>query len=119
MFQTPVDAVGAEVVHEEGENGVREKILSRSIRGGREIRSLEGKPKNDRIQIRQMCRRVDDGADLFELADRIDWTLNDDSIIERRKMRELRHVSDRCAWGKNRPEHGRHRTRSNRVDARI
>ena len=62
VLEAPVDAVRAEVVHEEREHRVGEEVLAGAVGGGRQARALEREAEDDRVEVRQVRRHEDEGA---------------------------------------------------------
>ncbi len=61
-LHAPVDAVRAEVVHEEADDRVRKEVLAGAVDDRRELRALERVAEDQRIQIRGVGRDEDERA---------------------------------------------------------
>src|SRR5262249_49845063 len=92
VLQTPVNAVRAEVVHEVREDRVREEVLPRAVRRGRQARALEREAEDDRVEVRQVRRRVDDGTEIAKAPNRLARPLHDDAPVERGQIERMRQV---------------------------
>jgi hypothetical protein len=119
VTQPAIDAVGAEVVHEVAQHGVREEVLPGAVRGRRKPRALEGKTEHDGVQVGEVRRNEHDGSDLGEPSNVLAWTLNDDATIEPGEVERLGKVLHHGARRHERAEERCHRAGGKLVHARI
>ena len=66
-----IDAVGAEVVHEEGDDRVGEEVLARPVDHRRQAAQVQRVAQDDRVQVRAVGGHEDAGAALAQAADEI------------------------------------------------
>jgi hypothetical protein len=89
VADAPVDAVGAEVVHEEREDGVGEEVLAGAVRGRGEPRSLQGVAEEDGVEVREVGGHVDGRAAAHELAELLEGAFDDDLVGDGLEAEEL------------------------------
>ena len=85
--EPPIDAVRAEVVHEEGEDRVREEVLAGAVGGGRQAGALERVAEHDRVHVREVRRHVDRRPVLHEPRELLERALDDHLVVERVEAR--------------------------------
>ena len=119
VLDASVDAIGAQVVHEEGKNGVGEEVLAGAVRRGRQLRPLERETEDHRVEVGEVRRDEDERPLLRQRTDGADGALDEDAPVERAQIERAAEAPERLQGRHHQADERRRGARGEPVDARI